>query len=437
MKWRLRTLCLLTALAVWLQGPGCGGENRIKISSPKGATAIGSPFPADIEIPSIEALRDRAWVVTSAPPIGLYRFDLTSPGHPYRFDFFDLSAVVAGVPNELVIVDERTALVTTSAGDAVIELDPGTGEVRAEVDIDSPVTLPRTYRDSEGRRVRQITPSFAAGAALIRDRLYVVTSNLKAAGADPVCDPGTVLVFDRDAGSEGRAYRPSAKPVIVTTGFNPTEITPYGTDLLLVTNTGVLAIREGSGLPLTEATVDIIDTTSDRIVGSIPMGLTAPSFKPISLTPDWERGFLGSAAYNHVYELDLAGLNQLIGTEPLFPPRFPERLKAGGGNPIVVTEGPAFSKEFVVQVEISASGAVAMATAFNSGTLGVIDLSSIPAQPFPEAIRITDPVPSLNEVGPGPLAVRPGVRGVDYTGPDLFILTGAPTGLLVTLETPF
>lgn len=435
MKKRTRSWLLLAALSVWLPGQGCGGENRIKIFSPKGATAIGSPFPSDIEIPAMEGLEGWAWVVSTAPPVGLYRFDITGPGHPYDFDFLDLSGALEGVPDELVISDRGTAFITASGETALIELDPLSGEIAAEITLASPVTLPRQHPDSEGRPVRQVTPTFPSGAALVRDRLYLATSNFIETGANPVCDPGTVLLFERDAGAV--AYRPAAVPVIVTTGFNPTEITLYGSDLLLVTNTGVLAIREGGAVPLTEAFVDIIDTTSDRIVGTIPLGFSAPSFKRIAVTPDWERGFVGSAAYNHLYELDLSGLNSLIGTAPLIPPRFPERVVAGEENPIRVTEGPAFSPELITQAGVSTSGATAFATAFTSGTLAIIDLGSTPAQVFPETVRITDPAPSLNEVGPGPFAVRPGVRGVDYTGPDLFILTGAPTGLLVTLETPF
>lgn len=425
----------MLVIPLLLCGQGCGGDSKIKISSPVGATAIGSPFPSDIEIPAMEGLEGWAWVVSTAPPVGLYRFDITGPGHPYDFDFLDLSGALEGVPDELVISNRGTAFITASGETALIELDPFSGEVEAEIALATPVTLPRQHPDSEGRPVRQVSPNFPSGAARVRDRLYLATSNFKETGANPVCDPGTVLLFERDAGTG--AYRPAADLVIVTTGFNPTEITPYGSDLLLVTNTGVLAIREGGAVPLTEAFVDIIDTTSDRIVGTIPLGLTAPSFKRIAVTPDWGRGFVGSAAYNHLYELDLSGLNNLIGTEPLVPPQFPERVVAGEGNPIPVTEGPTFSPELITQAGVSTSGATAFATAFTSGTLAIIDLGHTPGRVFPETVRITDPAPSLNEVGPGPLAVRPGVRGVDYAGPDLFILTGAPTGLLVTLETPF
>ncbi len=433
MKHLRNTIAAILVIPLWLFGQGCGGDSKIKISSPVGATAVGSPFPSDIEIPSIEGLEGRAWVVSTAPPVGLYLFDIEIPGHPYRFDFLDLSGALEGTPDELVIADRETAFITVSSETALIELDPLSGEIKAEITLASPVSLPRAYPDSEGRPVLQVSPNFASGAALVRDRLYLATSNFRQTGENPVCNPGTVLLFERDDGG----YRPAADPVIVTTGFNPTEITPYGSDLLLVTNTGVLAIREGGAVPLTEAFVDIIDTTSDRIVGTIPLGLTAPSFKRIAFTPDWERGFVGSAAYNHLYELDLAGLNSLIGTEPLVPPRFPERVVSGEENPIRVTEGPTFSPELITQAGVSTSGATAFATAFTSGTLAIIDLGHTPGQVFPKTVRITDPAPSLNEVGPGPFTVRPGVRGEDYTGPDLFILTGAPTGLLVTLETPF
>ena len=72
MKHLRNTIAAILVIPLWLFGQGCGGDSKIKISSPVGATAVGSPFPSDIEIPSIEGLEGRAWVVSTAPPVGLY-----------------------------------------------------------------------------------------------------------------------------------------------------------------------------------------------------------------------------------------------------------------------------------------------------------------------------------------------------------------------------
>ena len=412
----------------------CTGGVKVYTESPQGTTALGSPFPADLSLPDAAGLEHRIFVLTAAPPLGLFRFRITDT-HPYPFDFFDLSRALTGTPDELLIVDDRTAFITITAADALVEIDPSSGEIRGVLDLEGEtVSLEFAMEDSQGEPVESFPVSFPSGAALLDDKLYISTSNIRRAGADPIFYPGTVLVFARDGSTSPPTYAPADTPVLVTTAFNPTGVTPYQDGILLVTNTGVLDIEEGSGAPRSEATIDVVDTGAERIVGTIPLGYGAPSFKPIAIDHEYEVGFIGSAAFNHVYEIDLEGLEELLGTEPEAPPLLPDRVIAGADNPIVVTPAPSGSPEFVHQVATASYGGAAFATCFNGGWLARLDTSVRPAA-VRSLTRLTEPMPSLSEVGPGPLAARPGRPGEDFTGDDLFVLTGYPTGLLLSLKT--
>ena len=166
------------------------------------------------------------------------------------------------------------------------------------------------------------------------------------------------------------------------------------------------------------------------------------------------RGYLGSAGYNHVYELDLTGLGKFMGScpEPEGVEILYSKVLAGPQSPILATKDRKNTPNVVAQVVVNHNGTRAYATGFNSGTLAVLELSTEAAiienpdgtktyLPFPslktprDVTRVTDPMPTLNEAGPGPVAVRPGVPGVDFQGPDLFILTGYPIGEMRLVKT--
>jgi len=354
----------------------------------------------------------------------------------YGFDFYDLTESIPGIPDELVVVDAACAFITSSGHEAVIEWNPWLGEVVGVLDFDGvTLALPQPAADSEGTMTGSVEVNFTSGAALSNGKLYISTSNYAHAGVDPVNWPGTVLIFERDPSTDPPVYTPALVPFIVTTDYNPTEVTAFGPDLVLVTNTGTLAIRDGQGVPLTSASIDVIDTTGDRIVANIPLGMAAPGMEEIALTPDHTRGFLGSVSYNHVYELSLAGLYDLVGTEPVEVPSRDDLVVAGLDDPILVDASAPMSNDLVAQVVVDSDGERAYAASFNSGHVAVLDLGTVPATPAEAVIAIVEPVPSLGEVGPGPMALRPGRVGVDFPGPDLFVLTGAPAGLFVPVIT--
>ena len=87
-------------------------------------------------------------------------------------------------------------------------------------------------------------------------------------------------------------------------------------------------------------------------------------------------------------------------------------------------------------VTTNASGTEAFATDYCDGTLTRIrfDLSGAPPIPFsPDRFQILGqtaefaPTPSPGErTAPGFVSVRPGIPGVDYETPDVFVLAGDP-----------
>lgn len=387
---------------------------------------IGSAFPPDIVIPS----NDRAWIVTSSPPAGLLRFDLDEEGtFPSRF--FPFPPEGSGIADGIAPAGEDLLLVTMSGHDALLLFDASRGVFTATLDLEAPIEISPPAPDSEGRLVSELEPSFTAGAAFVDGFLYVVTSNLVRTGTDPAANPGTVLIFETKREGNGWRFVPASPPAVVTSGFNPTEITPLSAEFLLVTNTGLLAIEGGESVALSPGSVDLLSTRQRRIVANFPLGMGAPGFQPIAITPDRRFGFLASAAYREVYQIDLSVIPDDFEGEGGVR-SLAEGVVADHTHPIRIGGG---GKGFLPQIAIEPGGRIAFVTDFEGGTLHPLDVGSIPARPFPQAIRITDPVPAAGEIGPGPLAFRPGIPPRDFTGPDLFVLTGFPTGFLVPVAT--
>lgn len=445
-------LCLLGLLTT-----GCGGGSVLEVSLGKqGETVIGSPLPSNLQIPDLPGLRGFAYVITTAPPLGIFRFDLDAAGGaPYPFSYYDLFGKIPGVPDELFLYDRDHGMFTTSGGfagqgEGIHLFDPTPQSPEAFALQKSipvfPVVLDPPRTDSAGNAVRRIDPSYTSGITVSNGKIYVCTSNFTAVGGSPVCPPGTVLVYRWDPAKNPPEVVPSDPPFLVTTRFNPTEVTPVGDRWVLVTDSGVLAIREARAVPLTEAAVDVVDTDLDCVVATYPLGLTALSYKAIAVALDRSRALVGSVAFNSVFELDLTALEELPAGCPDSVPQLADRVLAGPANPIRTGFSGQTGKEtndFVVQVALSADGTRAYASGYNSGTLSVLEVEQMARTPSPKApvavLSLTPPLDpeqaTVEDVGPGPLAVRPGRPGLDYTGPDLFVLIGLPAGKMFGIRT--
>jgi hypothetical protein len=163
---------------------------------------------------------------------------------------------------------------------------------------------------------------FSAATAMLGDRLFVATSNLRAPSVARF-EPGTVLVFDFVP--SGTTYRVSPRAqngALFTTAFNPTGLTPHrtqaGRDLLLVSLTGAI---DAGGTVIGEGGIDVIDVASLRIVAHIPLGLSGTSFGPIAIDPGARIGLAGAEGARQIYAVDLRSLED-------------PALYSGSGTPI-------------------------------------------------------------------------------------------------------
>jgi len=453
-------LWLAVGMSMCLALAGCGGwsEGGSVVDVESLYTAIGSTFATTLLTPEREDFRNRALVQTVSPPLGVFSFDLDAIEHPLPFDFFDMSNNLQGIVEGLVLEEDKDlAFVTTSGAKEGIWLFDPVDDFRLLNSFTyrgSQFQLPFPAEDSEGNLVSVVTPTFTSGVALMRGKVYISSSNFTRVGSNPTCAPGTVKVVGLDESVDPPAFVVLPQPdVIVTTAFNPTEVTPLDDRILLVTNTGLLAIRDDNGVPLTEGSVDVVDTERDCIVATYPLGLGAPAFAKIAIAEQEvqggrvvRRGYLGSAGFNHVYELDLTGLDAYLDTCPVpgDVPTLYSKVLAGPDDPIRATKDPANTPNFVGQTVVNHNATRAYATGLNSGTLAILALETatdgagapLPSRKSPlRIIQATDPLPTQNESEPGPVAVRPGVPGVDYQGPDVFIVTGAPIGELRAFQT--
>ncbi|GAG31419.1 unnamed protein product, partial [marine sediment metagenome] len=237
-----------------------------------------------------------------------------------------------------------------------------------------------------------------------------------------------------------------------TTGFNPTglarHVTPSGRELVLVTVTGAILGASVPDSARSEASIDVIDPTGPRIIATIPLGLAAPSFEAVAIDASEQIAWIGSVTSKQLYAIDLRALDD-------------PRLYVGNGPPVILDgmsvgfpDVRIFSADTPLElpkrldrpssgfcsgwtyVTTNARGTEAFATDYCDGTLSRIrfDLSGDPAIPFaPDRFQVVGqttpfaPTPSPGEkTAPGFVSIRPGIPGVDYDSPDVFVLVGDP-----------
>ncbi len=397
------------------------------------------------------------------------------------------SGGVIPVVGALNAMDDDLAFLSTSDYEQVLSFDPSTATA-IDLLIDVPATIPvgrypmlPNPGSSGGRRgvstfvcveppepfdskdqpiapdarcnadVPSFLTSFTAGATLAGGRLFVATSNLVVSRSSFL--PGTVLAYDWIDQAGNITVRPLENDaVLFTTGFNPTGLTRHtmtnGRELVLVTVTGAIL---GASLPdsaRTEAAIDVIDPSGPRIVATIPLGFAAPSFESVAIDASEQIAWIGSVTSKQLYAVDLRALDD-------------PRLYMGNGPPVILdgmsagypdarifwADAPLTLPERLdrpsspscggwTYVTTNASGTEAFATDYCDGTLTRIrfDLSGTPPIPFsPNRFQVLGqtaefaPTPSPGErTAPGFVSVRPGIPGVDYETPDVFVLAGDP-----------
>jgi hypothetical protein len=399
----------------------------------------------------------------------------------------DLALVTASSCEAVAFIDPNSAglrdlEVATPAGAAAnawpFNPAPGASAARVAISTRTCIAAPPGALDSRGVAVPlgcdatrpSYFSSFTSGAALSAGAIFVSVSNLgaNAGTANTQFLPGAVLVFDFDASAAPPRVSPDATaPVLFTSGFNATHVTPYrspgGRDFVLVTVTGALGLapddpntpeREAGGLPLTNAAIDVIDAAQRRVVATIPLGLGAPSFERLAIDPTGRVAMVGSAVGRKLFAVDLEPLDAIAlapGAQPLvldgstgpdaviYDAASPLELPArANGAPVATCPG------YVVGADFDATGTKLFASDFCDGTLAIVgvDLAGNPPVPVPavssrfavqQSLAITAPLTTASlglSRAPGAVRVRPGRPGVDYRGPDVLFLVSLAEGQL-------
>lgn len=302
--------------------------------------------------------------------------------------------------------------------------------------------------------------TFTSDVAVAADRIFVATSNLIRA-TDARFAPGTVLVFDVDAGATPPRVGPHpTRAILRTTGYNPTSLTPWttpsGRELILVGVTGAIAQGTGPGLVRSASAIDVIDATTLDVIATIPLGLAGLGFDGLAIDPTDRLGLIGAAVGRALYGVDLAALDDpSLGTGPQtlpivldgMTPGFPDARVYDADRPFVLpkrSDGPLDGVcTTQTAVDIQDQGRFAAAIDFCDGTITRLDLSlpggrTTPLDPdallrVDRSIDVVAPlVPTATTRlrAPADIRIRSGTPGVDFDGADVHFTAGLPTGAL-------
>ncbi len=299
---------------------------------------------------------------------------------------------------------------------------------------------------------------FTAGGALIGDRLFVATSNLLRSSRAQFA-PGSVLIFDFDTGFEPPRANPDSEiAVILTTGFNPTTVTPYttpsGRNLVLVGISGAIALGTGPDLIRSDSSIDVIDVATRVLIATIPLGRAGLGFTGLALDRTGRLGLIGAATTRALFGIDLAALDDPslgLGSDPLpivldgSNPGFPDARLYDADTPFLLPKranGPPDSlcttqtsvastrdSDFIATSDFCDGTVTVLSlqlpsqrtTALDPATTVMVDRLQAVAAPLVD--DATGQIRAINQI-----LIRPGVPGVDFIGPDVYFTAGLPEG---------
>lgn len=376
---------------------------------------IGSDFPPDFQIPDVAGMNSTGFLVNFTPA-GVIPIDLDS--NPLKvsskFKTIDLSSTPeASFPNHALIVSSTQAFMLGGSG--VVYFNPTTGVVFGTANLSAPINLTASLdysRDGDcnfdsvnesSTGTGPFSPSFAADLKVLGNRLFVSMSNGCFDTAGSLYVQGLVLVYDIN--NSPPFLTPASKPFIVLNGFDASGLT-VANGKLIATSTGDNELVSGNSQPETASVLDEIDPNTLTITRSLNLGLVAANFQPLAVTEDGKSGFIGSSAFSEVYEIDLQNFVALRGS----------------ANPIEITGD---THDFITDQEIAFGGEVLFVSSFNRSAVNGVDLTNSSRNVLSKTLDFA--IPSNPGVtGAGPMAIRPGQPGTDFSGADLFVLTSSP-----------
>ena len=399
----------------------------------KNAFIFGSDYPADIVIPDVDGMRSTAFVVSFMSPSGVLAIDLeTSPLQLSQSFAGVISPSGTGFPGNLYIMSTTRAFLLTSSH--VIDFNPTTGNVNTTVELLGELDLGAYHPisgsfdvdgdGSEEDAIQTVSMSYPSDLAVQGDKLFITMSNLISPILPAIAGPGTVRVFQINSSNP---YLTATTSPIITSDFNPTGVTPLPDGTVAITNSGVSDIFDAVAHPITNSSIDIIDPSTNTITANISLGAASLSFKRLAVTSDGSTAYVGSASYGELYAVDLENLTVLYSLQ----------------SPITVTGNDAGSDYFSA-VALSYDDWYLFAASFDNSAIYPVDAKATPPDVLPLAFPnpftlgfpkgVTAENPTGVNTGIGDIAIRPGIPGVDYDGPDIFAITGNP-GTLVTINT--
>jgi hypothetical protein len=335
------------------------------------------------------------------------------------------------------------------------------GQSRTSVPTKHTITgaFTRYQNSGAGAAITSFKTSFTSSALRVGNRLVVATSNIHQAGSNPIWNPGTVLFFALDDSGATTTLTPASPFFAITSDPNPVALTPLPGGRVAVTNAG---IYDAGFPPLVtgQGSIDVLEVSTGRLVGSIPLGPGNPSGRGLALDPTSSVAVAGSATLRQLVAVDVRGIAALpaaaVDARLQRPscndgsyasaggvPCLRKRVIRGGLNPIVLSPPPGASGvySYVSQVSFGASGDFLAATSYNDGGLALLafDKRNL-ASPHPllasrfgvaQTIAATSPAGAIGqECCPGPMILHANSVG-GLAGADVLFATASPNGILV------
>jgi len=212
--------------------------------------------------------------------------------------------------------------------------------------------------------------------------------------------------------------------VIQSNGANPGDFLLVGDEIFFINAGNVLFNPVNSSFvcdPLFPPSVGVLNSNTDTISDIILIPLSNTNTNvclpgTISATPDNKFGYLGLGLVGALLKVNLVNKELVRGTD----------------NPILITDNLTDLNN-TSSIVIDENG-IGFTSLFNTDQIAVFDTSDdtvnpFPAiTPFPSGIRAFDPNSDFLD-GVQELALREGTPGVDFTGPNLFFITGISTHL--------
>ena len=374
------------------------GVTLLSDSVEENLAKLGS-IPAEIEIRG-----NRAYVVNGfSDNIQIFDLNQNPPGL-----IGTIVVPVGSNPMDMAFVDDTTAYVVNNIGQSVARVNVNTrvcevlivraGQGGNPAPCQSVITVAGTPFEEPVRGV------------VTKGRLYVTNNNLDA-NFDPMGN-GFISVIN--------ATTSQFIMTIPATGANTTSMVVIGDTLYATNNGAVLFDPETNEFTCDFSfppSIDLINTQSNVLFDTIDIPLSPenptvclPSpYADLIATPDGRFGYAGLGLVGALLKIDLVSGDVVNGTD----------------DPIVLTNLDSLDLTGGIAIRDN----LLFAALFLDDEIAVVDTDTDEVNPFPyiapfpAGIRAFDPNSEFFD-GVQSLAIRPGVPGVDFEGPDIFYITG-------------